>query len=427
MREADSNLRPFALLEPPCVHRRYSLLRGARSSPILAGFHKQTIAVVSCHLAADKNGKVNNEKRLEDVRCVLEGLQLEYDGWDIDVQNACHHVVLLGDLNFRIAMPVATAARHLHDGNGTALFAADELQSAMKTQRILHGFREAASPAAFMPSFRRIEGARVSEAEASQWKRSNRHLLGEGAAVSASSSDAVGEDRIHFGSTGPTAERIAELYSLAASDGTERTPSWTDRVLLHSLPGLQNALTCDHYSLDESLTISDHRPVSATLRLVCDITDPSTLGGSLRCTVRLSQLSAVGLGGEDGAIGAGEGADAVKEIEVLLPLPSEMTGNALKRVESILGEVREDLTNPRIAWDTAARDGIVASAEFDGHSRAHALIKVLGTSGFCLGETVIEVGDQTAKAVALEWPLTARGQLVGMLRAECQVVWGGAK
>lgn len=36
-----------------------------------------TVAVVSCHLAADKKGKVHVSKRLDDTREVLHGLELE--------------------------------------------------------------------------------------------------------------------------------------------------------------------------------------------------------------------------------------------------------------------------------------------------------------------------------------------------------------
>ena len=39
-----------------------------------------------------------------------------------------------------------------------------------------------------------------------------------------------------------TVARLRELYSVAASDGSPRVPSYTDRVLLHSLtPDLQAA------------------------------------------------------------------------------------------------------------------------------------------------------------------------------------------
>lgn len=63
------------------------------------------------------------------------------------------------------------------------------------------------------------------------------------------------------------------------SDGTEqqqrqtieakklRPPSYTDRILIHSLPDRQERLTVQSYDCCDRLRISDHRAVSMTIRL----------------------------------------------------------------------------------------------------------------------------------------------------------------
>ena len=44
---------------------------------------------------------MNVGKRLEDTRKLLEGMELEIDAFEADLQSSCHHTILMGDLNFR--------------------------------------------------------------------------------------------------------------------------------------------------------------------------------------------------------------------------------------------------------------------------------------------------------------------------------------
>lgn len=56
--------------------------------------------------------------------------------------------------------------------------------------------------------------------------------------------------------------------------GTLRTPSWTDRVLTHSLPGKAPLLRWRAYDMADDVGLSDHRPVSARLTLFVDADFP---------------------------------------------------------------------------------------------------------------------------------------------------------
>ncbi|EWM20980.1 Endonuclease/exonuclease/phosphatase [Nannochloropsis gaditana] len=49
-----------------------------------------------------------------------------------------------------------------------------------------------------------------------------------------------------------------------------RTPSYTDRVLTHSLPGQGGSLRLLHYDMCDAVELSDHRPVVATYTLQVD-------------------------------------------------------------------------------------------------------------------------------------------------------------
>jgi len=44
-----------------------------------------------------------------------------------------------------------------------------------------------------------------------------------------------------------------------------RTPSFTDRILTHSLPGRETELKWMNYSMVDGVSLSDHRPVTAIL------------------------------------------------------------------------------------------------------------------------------------------------------------------
>jgi len=49
-----------------------------------------------------------------------------------------------------------------------------------------------------------------------------------------------------------------------------RTPSYTDRILSHSMPGQGQLLRLLHYDMNDEIELSDHRPVVATFSLTVD-------------------------------------------------------------------------------------------------------------------------------------------------------------
>jgi hypothetical protein len=48
---------------------------------------------------------------------------------------------------------------------------------------------------------------------------------------------------------------------------SQRVPSYTDRILFHSLADVRGSLSLVAYELCDALTGSDHRPVSAAFEL----------------------------------------------------------------------------------------------------------------------------------------------------------------
>ena len=48
---------------------------------------------------------------------------------------------------------------------------------------------------------------------------------------------------------------------------SKRTPSYTDRILSHSLPGRSDRMSWRHYDIADAVRLSDHRPVAAILEM----------------------------------------------------------------------------------------------------------------------------------------------------------------
>jgi hypothetical protein len=99
----------------------------------------------------------------------------------------------------------------------------DELYQLCRSQQLFHGFRE--NEIAFFPTFRRIRGQALREPFDPDMFQRN--------------------------------------YSLVATHGGYRVPSYTDRVFYSSLTGMQDSLRCFSYDSCEEVTSSDHKPVSA--------------------------------------------------------------------------------------------------------------------------------------------------------------------
>ena len=62
-----------------------------------------SLAFIGCHWAADKNGATFTKSRIRDARGVLEDMSVGGSEEGVDGHLLVHHVILLGDLNFRLA------------------------------------------------------------------------------------------------------------------------------------------------------------------------------------------------------------------------------------------------------------------------------------------------------------------------------------
>ena len=363
------------------------------------------------------------------------------------------HVILMGDLNFRCAnLAPHDALEHISNGRLAPLLAADELRDAMRRDEVLHGFVEAA-PITFLPSFRRVfgEAGRLTEAELAS----------------------TADGKLNLGA-GLSVARLQELYSTAAKDGTARTPSYTDRVLLHSLPDVREQMSCLAYSSGEGLALSDHRPVGADLQIAVDYHSQKTSAHvPHHCRVSLGQLrlaiEETAIEGErsgsvarrvsvaDGSAPLSEESYAlneqsrapisqrVRDVALLMPLPAERSGFALEAIESMLGgrgatdaSGGASSCHEKLPWKNAeAPSCLSGSVSRDAIDPIHALVQLTDGGGKVLAEGVLAVHDPwvtrgsagvtaasvTREMAPFELPLTRQGQLMGTLTGEAVVVW----
>mmetsp|Transcript_32395 Transcript_32395/g.47404 ORF Transcript_32395/g.47404 Transcript_32395/m.47404 type:complete len:591 (+) Transcript_32395:66-1838(+) len=181
-----------------------------------------SLVFVSCHLAANE-GKKELQHRNADCQEIIGGVHLGPFPQQLDLTHAAHHVFWMGDLNYRVDLAHPAA----HPKRGTPAFqalveevkaraaaadyaplhAADELLRELAAGRVLAGFRTL--PPRFPPTF-----------------------------------------------------KVEPGQELAYKD--KRVPSYCDRVLWKSLPGLEGRVRPYLYQACTGVLSSDHKPIRAT-------------------------------------------------------------------------------------------------------------------------------------------------------------------
>mmetsp|Transcript_4739 Transcript_4739/g.29931 ORF Transcript_4739/g.29931 Transcript_4739/m.29931 type:complete len:455 (-) Transcript_4739:3588-4952(-) len=210
----------------------------------------RSLCFCCCHLAAHE-GQDFLDARNRSAKAILSSTTDKEDMLDIPAMY--DHVFFLGDLNYRLDPYLLNASVGSHRGlsgfdlvcsyiekrEWGKLSAADTLAIERENGRALCGFEEGTLQ--WPPTFKYN---RVKDADEDGFTDSNPF-------------------------------------------NTKRLPSYTDRVLYHSLPCLKNRLILKYYRSCQSTKSSDHKPVLSLFALKL-----GTPKAHLRClTVRLSSLS----------------------------------------------------------------------------------------------------------------------------------------
>mmetsp|Transcript_48677 Transcript_48677/g.126326 ORF Transcript_48677/g.126326 Transcript_48677/m.126326 type:complete len:616 (-) Transcript_48677:315-2162(-) len=180
-------------------------------------FYDTTICFVNSHLAAQKSDEANPGARNANVAEVVQNVKM--GSKHIDVLNQFHYLFWMGDLNYRVDLPQDQCIQMIERGDLSEVLSYDQLHSEMKAGRVFRGFKEAEIE--FAPTYRKEKG------------------------------------------------------SPAYSREKNRTPSWCDRVVWKTLPGL--SVTPLMYTSAAEIMTSDHIPVMfeaevEVIRLTGDVT-----------------------------------------------------------------------------------------------------------------------------------------------------------
>ncbi|RHZ19021.1 hypothetical protein DYB26_003089 [Aphanomyces astaci] len=257
------------------------------------------------HLDAMSKGKSKIKKRHHDGASILTNMHLQSIENEFDCHLMAHHTIFMGDLNYRLTALDATPDRILH-------MITDVVNNNLSDSTIKRGeLYRSSVPAAFdiMEEHDRkregrptyvlthtpkaevaIDDARSSSTTMhpsdapplstttttmSSWRCLMAHDELKQSMDNGDIFAAFEEASIAFPPTYrrvldralevrqvATFDQIADLYTTILSDGRVRVPSYTDRILYHSLPMLQDRFICVQYTSAEYIGTSDHKPVS---------------------------------------------------------------------------------------------------------------------------------------------------------------------
>ena len=162
------------------------------------------IAFVSSHLNAHQGNVTRRNEDFEAICTVDKVAEAPFD-----LCSAYHHIIWAGDLNYRIELTYDQVVEATEKKDFDSLWPYDQLNQQMLLKRTFIGFTE--GKIAFAPTYKFKKGTKNYDKEST------------------------------------------------------RIPAWCDRVLIRSFEGLEK--TCVAYRHHDSVTTSDHHPVSALWKL----------------------------------------------------------------------------------------------------------------------------------------------------------------
>lgn len=189
------------------------------------------LAFISAHLAAHEGPKFFNDRR-QSLKSILTGAKVGKFR-DLDVTLSSHHCFLFGDLNFRVCLPstlseierLGELIRLVDNKMWNKLMDYDELNQALRSGNLLVSFRTL--PCNFPPTF-----------------------------------------------------KVERGYGFVYK--SERTPSYTDRILWRSTSGLEGMVKPFLYEPCPNYTTSDHKPIRGAFELETNSVPHNRGGSSMR-------------------------------------------------------------------------------------------------------------------------------------------------
>ena len=212
---------------------------------LLLQLYDTTVAFLSCHLSAAKESK-----RVAQYGRVCRMMGAEISGDSFEMNELVHHVVWIGDMNYRMhGVDPEVAIKQIRDGELDALKEYDELITALQEQRIFFDYHEPDKAAGFFPTYKKKPHRPPDDYSDPKWVETCYRIYYK-------------EPWYKGGRTMP------------------RVPGWCDRILWHSAGGREGNLLptrgpvgndgkdCDTYLAENQvLRTSDHSAVHCTFKL----------------------------------------------------------------------------------------------------------------------------------------------------------------
>ena len=356
----------------------------ANKGGIIISFEYQEtrFSFMSAHLAAHE-GESYYQSRCENVRDILSSSKTFNLSNKFDLSLSSHHMFVFGDLNFRTKFSekleekaeheenVRRALELIEKGDFDALYSYDELHKGIKAGDVLVGF------------------------------------------------DTL---RCRFNPTFKVEREPGFVYK------QQRTPSYTDRILVKSSPGLSKFVHPLCYEPCVDFVTSDHKPVRGAFSIVTnEMVEPLDIGCGFR--LKFSQMECSGLPAADLN---GLSDPFLRFVWDSITLKEEVEGNLLAKFRSgrnFPKTSRKDKTlNPK--W--GEEEMVLVSTDHEINSEAVLFIGAfdydVGSKNDILGSIVLGIQDlvkmkrgQTFKELDMDEPLQANGRYAGRIKFKLEV------
>ena len=384
-------------------------------------YYEHSIAVVSCHLASDSNGKSKFERRKEDASKLLRSLRLTAVDNGFDLQLCHHHTFILGDLNFRCSQNMTSPEKML---SSIKTIRCQQIVPALPTTPTAHSWENKVLPSwqNIVQSFKKL----VHDHDELSYAMSRRELFVGFIEHPISHPPTFRRTRgVHF----TQGMQPQEAYSISVRD-TTRMPSYTDRILAHSLPDCSKNLNCISYTSCEAVVGSDHRPVCAqytlsVLKLPREIHSyPSGTTTPVSVHIDITSCELWHTQEYDGFDSESSHTDSSTSSSTGQPESVHVLFQ-MQDVTSVLKAFAQyfKTREASASWTKAIAEGITYTAHVSPaalHHNMYLAIKMIGRAGQELGQCVLSIPTTHDVSVEKRYDLISGGQSVGQFTGKIQ-------
>lgn len=265
--------------------------------------HDTTLCILCAHLSSGQQ-TADLARRNADAQDILARMAFPDpdgpEGATVGVADA-DHVLLVGDLNYRLNLEDLEVRRAMAVGDWRRLRQADQLAGEMAAGRAFPGWEE--GPLSFLPTykFRRGTDEYSGDMDGLRRRGSSEALSlppggggGMGEVEEAGGADEDGVTTVTEMAEQDDRDAVSDIDSSSLAGSMEgvgkrekvRTPAWCDRVLMQS----SGWIDLENYGSFSEVRMSDHKPVTARLKLRARSYEDSFVHAAIAEAYRMADL-----------------------------------------------------------------------------------------------------------------------------------------